>query len=89
MKIHLAIAALLVALGSGSAAAESLAPNVHLAAYSAKPAQAVSVTGTGFAPNEPVDVSLGDQSLLTILTGLDEQTRAPRRPVPPTPPPTP
>jgi len=66
MKIHLAIAALLVALGSGSAAAESPAPNVHPAAYTAKPAQAVSVTATGFAPNEPVDVSLGDQSLLTI-----------------------
>jgi 5-hydroxyisourate hydrolase-like protein (transthyretin family) len=72
-----AIFAVLVALGSSPAEAQSLppdtghAPNVHLDTYSAKPAQTLAFTGTGFVPKETVDVSLGDQSLTTI-TADDE-----------------
>jgi hypothetical protein len=75
MKIHLAIVAVLVALGSGPAAAQSITPNtaqtpiVHVDVYTVKPAHSLAFTGTGFEPNEPVDVSLSDQSLMTITAG--------------------
>jgi hypothetical protein len=36
-------------------------PSVHLDVYAGKPAQTLAFTGTGFVPNEAVDVSLGDQ----------------------------
>src|SRR5262245_25810221 len=77
MKIHLAIVAVLVALGTSSAAAQTPTPNaaqtpsVHLDAYAAKPTNAVAFTGTGFVPNEPVDVSLGAQSLSTITADAE------------------
>ena len=80
MKVHIAIVAVLVALCSGPAAAESLTPekaqqtpSIHLERSSAKPAQTLAFTGTGFAPNEPVDVTLGDQSLAT--TTADDEGR--------------
>src|SRR5262245_50154243 len=77
MKIQLAVVAALVALGSGSAAAQPLTPNtaqtpsVHLDVYTAKPAHAVAFTGTGFVPNEPVDVSLGDERLSTTTADAE------------------
>jgi hypothetical protein len=75
MRMHIAIVALFVALASGPAAAQSLSqtPSVHFDAPSAKPAQTVAFSGTGFAPNETVDASLGDQSLAT--TTADDQGR--------------
>jgi hypothetical protein len=72
VKIHLAVVALVVALGPGPATAQSLSPNtaatpsVHLDVYAVKPARTVGFTGTGFAANEPVDVSLADQLLTTV-----------------------
>jgi len=41
-------------------------PSVHLDVYTAKPAQTLAFTGTGFVPNETIDVSLGDQPLTSI-----------------------
>jgi 5-hydroxyisourate hydrolase-like protein (transthyretin family) len=41
--------------------------------YTAKPAQTLAFTGTGFVPNETIDVSLGDQPLTTITA--DDQGR--------------
>jgi len=72
MKMYLALVAVLVALGSNPAAAQSLAPStaqtpsIQLDVYTVKPAQTLAFTGTGFVPNEPVDVSLADQSLTTV-----------------------
>jgi hypothetical protein len=73
MKIYAAILAALIAFGSAPAAAQSLSqsPSVHLDVTSAKPAQTLAFTGTGFEQNETVDVSLGDQSL-TSATADDE-----------------
>jgi len=77
MKIHIAIVALLVALGSSPAAAQSLTsgtaqtPRVHLDLYSGKPAHTLTFTGTGFEPNEDVDVSLSEQSLATITADAE------------------
>jgi hypothetical protein len=77
MKVQLAIAAMLAALGSGSAAAQTPTPNtaqtpsVHLDAHTAKPARALAFTGTGFVPNEPVDVFLGSQSLSTLTADAE------------------
>jgi hypothetical protein len=51
-------------------------PSVHLDVYTAKPAQTHAFTGTGFVPNETIDVSLGDQPLTTITA--DDQGRIPR-----------
>jgi 5-hydroxyisourate hydrolase-like protein (transthyretin family) len=65
----LVLAALFLALGSATAAAD--APNVHLDAYSGKPGHTLAFSGTGFAPNETVDVSLGDQSLTTITADAE------------------
>src|SRR4051812_5327520 len=72
MKIYSIIAAVLVTLGPGPVGAQSLTPDqgqtpsVHLDAYTGKPSHTVAFTGTGFMPNETVDVSLGDQALATI-----------------------
>jgi hypothetical protein len=41
-------------------------PTVHLDAYTGKPAHTLAFTGTGFVPNEIVDVSVGEQPLTTI-----------------------
>jgi 5-hydroxyisourate hydrolase-like protein (transthyretin family) len=77
MKIHIAIVAVLVALGSSPAAAQSLTsgtaqtPSVHLELYSGKPAHTLTFTGTGFEPNEDVDVSLSEQSLATITADAE------------------
>ena len=77
MKIHIAIVAVLVALGSSPAAAQSLTsgtaqtPSVHLELYSGKPAHTLTFTGTGFEPSEDVDVSLSEQSLATITADAE------------------
>ena len=75
MRIHIATVAVLLALASGPAAAQSLSqtPNVHLDVFSAKPAQTLGFSGTGFVPNETVDASLGEQVLAT--TTADDQGR--------------
>jgi hypothetical protein len=39
--------------------------------YAGKPAQTLAFTGTGFVPNEAVDVSLGDQPLTTITADAE------------------
>jgi 5-hydroxyisourate hydrolase-like protein (transthyretin family) len=46
-------------------------PSVHLDVYAGKPAQTLAFTGTGFVPNEAVDVSLGDQPLTTINADVE------------------
>jgi hypothetical protein len=46
-------------------------PSVHLDVYAGKPAQTLAFTGTGFVPNEAVDVSLGDQPLTTITADAE------------------
>jgi hypothetical protein len=73
MKIHIALAAVVLALASGPAAAQSVAqtPDVHLDQNWGRSAQALAVTGAGFAPNEAVDVSLGDQSLTTVTADAE------------------
>lgn len=75
MRIHVAVVAVLVALGSSPATAQSLSqtPSVHFEVTSAKPAQTLAFTGIGFVPNETVDVALGDQSLAT--TTADDEGR--------------
>ena len=73
MRIQIATAAVLVALSAGPAAAQSppQTPSVHFDVPSAKPAQTLGFSGTGFLANETVDASLGDQ-LLATTTADDE-----------------
>jgi hypothetical protein len=75
MRIQIALVAFFVALASSPALAQPLpqTPSVHFDTPSAKPAQTITFSGTGFVPNETVDASLGDQSLAT--TNADDQGR--------------
>jgi 5-hydroxyisourate hydrolase-like protein (transthyretin family) len=66
-----AFAALLVAFAAAPAAAQSTTPNVHLDAYSGKPGHTLAFTATGFAPNEAVDISLGQQALTTLTADAE------------------
>jgi hypothetical protein len=59
------VIALVMLLGAAPVAAQQ-APSVHFDVYSSKPSHSLEFSGTGFAPNESVDVSLGDQALTTI-----------------------
>ena len=83
MRNDVAIVAVLVALGSGPAVAQSLSqtPSVHFEVTSAKSAQTLAFTGIGFVPNETVDVvpplvqvtadAEGRLSMATALTPLN------------------
>jgi hypothetical protein len=41
-------------------------PNVFLDSYTGKPSETMTFGANGFAPNEPIDVSLGEQQLTTV-----------------------
>jgi hypothetical protein len=45
-----------------SADTTGLPPTVHLESYTGKPTHSFAFSGSGFAPGEPVDLYLGDQS---------------------------
>ncbi|MBV8719691.1 MAG: hypothetical protein JO020_15090 [Chloroflexi bacterium] len=62
------LVALACTMAATPATADSGPPAVHLQTYTGKPSQTFSFSGSGFAPGEPVDAFLGDQTADPLIT---------------------